>query len=446
MLLAAILAATLDATVAGARKPADAILLRRDESERWQLVAQRRTAHARVHFDHLAAGVYALIVRGDGPGEQLAVKAQLGDGDARRIETAVHPIRFAGRVTLADLPLVGGSIELTQPDSPFRVRIPIRTDGSYDADLWQEGTFEVAIRSSALATPWIDSLTARVAPALRRDFQLPDRQVIGRVVDAENGTPVAAATVWLSLAVGEGHRNFRTTTGADGRFDLTAVAAGAYTIEAEGPGHLDGAPVAFTLAEGDRLREIEVRLQPGVATPLEIVAHDGAPAAGAEVIAMTEGVRRSSAIADAVGRASIALPRGEPATLYAFPREGSFAVAQVTLAEAGARQRIVVPAGASSLRVVARTTDGKPLPDVALLLRFDGTIIPPAVGRHLQMRTGPDGEATLRGIPPGSYELWPYQTAEEAEAVIAGGGLLAAPIQVNVHVGENAIGVKFAAR
>lgn len=446
MLLATILAATLEATITGAKKPIDVILLRRDESERWQLVAQRRQAQRHVRFDRLSAGAYAMLLRGEGPGEQLAAQARLGDAGTRRIDLAIRPIRLTGRVTLADLPLVGGSIELSERESPWRVRIPIGADGSYDAVLWQSGNFDAAVRSPALATPWIDTIAVRAAPAIHRDFRLPNRRVIGHFADAATGAPIAGATVWLAQAVGDGHRNFRTTTDAEGRFDLAAVAAGSYTVEASASRYLDGQPLPFTLAEEDRLREIDVRLQAGVATPVVVVGSDGAAVPGAEVIAVTEGARRSSSVTDAEGSAVVALPAGEASTIYAFPREGSFAVAHVGAADAGARRRMIVPQGASSLRIVAQTTEGLPLADVAMLVRFDGTLIPPAVGRALQVRTGPDGEAMLRRIPPGSYELWPYQTAEEAEAVVASGGLFAAPIQVNVHVGENAVGVKFRAR
>ncbi|HEV7919603.1 MAG TPA: carboxypeptidase-like regulatory domain-containing protein [Thermoanaerobaculia bacterium] len=438
MLLAALLAATLDVSVRGTASPADAVLLVRDSSDRWQRVDLRPVVRQRVRFDRLDDGVYQLLLRGTAPGEQLATKVVIGGRDARRrVEVRIEPVRIRGRVTLAELPLVGGSVELTDSEFQWRARFAIGNDGSYDALLWQHGSLEAAVRSSALPTPWVESLTVRVSR--QRDFQLPDRRLSGRVIDAVSGAAVPGATVWLATKEGEVTRNVRTTVGADGRFELPAVPAGTITLEAEAPRYLDAQPLHITLAESDRFREVELRLPPGEVTTLQVIDGDGKPAGGAQVIVAANGKRLANTMADEDGTALITFPKDAPATLYVKPRGGSFAVVR----DAGRSRRVVVPRGTSSLRIVARTTAGLPLPNVMLLLRVDGELLPPSV---MPLQTNAEGEAVLTNIPPGWYELWPYQTDEEAEAVFAGGGLFAAPIQVNVHVGENAVGVNFEAR
>ena len=126
-----------------------------------------------------------------------------------------------------------------------------------------------------------------------------------------------------------------------------------------------------------------------------------------------------------------------------MPREGAFAIV-------GPRDpdRVTLPRPSSSLRIVTRSTDGAPLPNVELLMSFNGTVVPPAVARRigvlqgLRLTTNADGEALLRNIPPGWYQFWPYRGEEEAGAILAASAL-EAPIALNVKTGENTVAVDF---
>jgi hypothetical protein len=112
--------------------------------------------------------------------------------------------------------------------------------------------------------------------------------------------------------------------------------------------------------------------------------------------------------------------------------------------------RIVVPAGSASLEISTRTTDDAPLPDVGFLMRYNGELIPPSVAREMhryqgiQLGTDANGTAVLHPIPPGTYELWPYRTEEEAAAILE--VATAAPINVNVITGPNKATVRFRKR
>jgi hypothetical protein len=85
-------------------------------------------------------------------------------------------------------------------------------------------------------------------------------------------------------------------------------------------------------------------------------------------------------------------------------------------------------------------------------MRYNGELMPTEVAEVLaevqgvRLGTGADSAAHLRNIPTGSYEFWPYRTAEEAESIVAAGSTFDAPIQVDVESGENRIAVKFASR
>src|SRR5262245_30633774 len=77
-----------------------------------------------------------------------------------------------------------------------------------------------------------------VLPALAQQPDSPGL-ILGRVVDATNGSPVSSAVVRLmneaGAVVGPG-----LLTGPDGRFVFAPVAAGVFTITAERAGYLDG--------------------------------------------------------------------------------------------------------------------------------------------------------------------------------------------------------------
>ncbi|HKO54529.1 MAG TPA: hypothetical protein VJ276_01550 [Thermoanaerobaculia bacterium] len=100
----------------------DAVRLARDTADRWQRVDLRPVVAQRVRFGQLREGAYVLLLRGKAPGEQMATKVVIGGRDAKRIELRIEPLRVTGRVTLAELPLVGGSLELAQDESAGRRR------------------------------------------------------------------------------------------------------------------------------------------------------------------------------------------------------------------------------------------------------------------------------------------------------------------------------------
>ena len=121
--------------------------------------------------------------------------------------------------------------------------------------------------------------------------------------------------------------------------------------------------------------------------------------------------------------------------------------------DVGARdpERVDLPRPSSSLRIVTRSTDGAPLPDVELLMSFNGTVVPPVVAQRigvvqgLQLVTNADGEVVLHNIPAGWYQFWPYRGEEEAAAILAADSI-EAPIALNVKTGENTVAVDFQAR
>jgi hypothetical protein len=131
------------------------------------------------------------------------------------------------------------------------------------------------------------------------------------------------------------------------------------------------------------------------------------------------------------------------------PNEGSLAIRRLRTADEDVL-RVSVPSGSASLEIVMLTTEGAALPDVGLLMRYNGELIPPEVGREIErylgvaLHTDANGTTTLPHIPPGVYEFWPYRSEGEAASIVA--AALAAPINVNVVTGPNKATVRFRRR
>lgn len=454
LLFAANVAATssIHATVRGTDEPLDVSLLRRADDS-WSEIAHRPlpASERTIAFDRLAAGVYQIRVQRAGGGAPAAAKVIVGAGEKRHAEIEVDPIELLGRVALGDVPLPGAVVVLNHREFRWSVAITADEKGSFHGQLWQRGSFSYSVRSSALATPYHNQIDIEGRLPFRWDLRLPERRIAGIVRDRVNGAGVAGAILHFESKSGDRTSHFSARTGADGRFDLAAMQPGLVTIEATREGYLDGSSAPFELAEADRLHEVAVALEPGAGVPIAVGDSAGSPLAGATVLTVVDGRVRARATTGADGRSRVTLPRETAATLYAIPHGGSFAVVHVAKADEAPR-RVTLPRPSSSLRIVTRTTEGKPLPSVELLMRVNGELIPPAVAdelleqQGLALRTDERGEALLRNLPPGSYEFWPYSGESEAEAIVETAASLVAPIVVNVKTGENTIAVNFRAR
>lgn len=100
-------------------------------------------------------------------------------------------------------------------------------------------------------------LLVLVLIAVPATAQEPGR-VVGRVTDGA-GNPVKGATV--ELVADAGGARATATSGETGGFEFAGVAAGAYTLTAEGPG-FSAHTSRVTVGAGER-RTVIARLRPG---------------------------------------------------------------------------------------------------------------------------------------------------------------------------------------
>ena len=442
---------SIEATIRGTNAPLEVELLLRDAGENWTEVAHESLPAARRHirFDGLASGVYQLRVRGPQATEQLGTKIVVGTGDTRRATITVEPFVLSGRVTLGGTELGTGAILLRHRELHWRAAIALGADGTFRAPLWQRGAFDYHVRSPALPTDYAFWKELDGAPL---KIDIPDGRITGIVRDAASGEPVQGAVVRLQTNLEDREEHVKLISRPDGRFDFVGIKHGRHTVRVFPAQHLEPEPVVFTLGENRRLQELDVRLDAGRSVALLVIDRNDDPAAKATVLAVTEGRVRARATTDEDGRATVAVPVGETATLFVVPEEGLFGMQRLSRNEEKGRLKIYLPRASSSLLIRATTTAGGAMPPFSLLMRYNGELVPTEVAealtaaQGLQLMTGPDSEAHLQNIPSGVYEFWPYRTDDEAESIVATASAMLAPIQVNVRTGENKIAVKFTAR
>ena len=443
----------IEATIRGTTQPLEIVLLLRNDAEEWNEVDRENlpAGTRRIRFDGLASGVYQILVRGPQATEQLATKIAVGAADMRRTTITIAPFVLTGRVNLGGTNMGSGVIVLRHRELHWRAGIAVAADGTFRGPFWQRGAFSYSVSGPTLPTQYAGTAELEGTSPVRLDVTIPDGRITGVVRDAKSGSPVVGATVALQTNTADHEDHMKLTTGPDGRFDFAGIKYGRHTVRIRSPRHLEPEPIVFSLDDDVRLRELDVRLDPGRAVAIVVIGSEDDPVANAKVFAVVDSKLRSQTITDEDGQTSVPVPAGE-ATLFVVAAEGPFGMFRIPRDDEKRRLPVYLPRTSSSLLIRAQRTDGGTMPPFSLLMRFNGELVPPEVAEELeevqglQLTTGRDSEAHLRNIPSGSYEFWPYRSEAEAESIMAAGATFLAPIQVNVRAGDNKIAVKFAAR
>lgn len=423
----------------GDKSPLDVRLgLTRDERQpAWIGVRHLTAIRSDVTFLDVGAGSYTVVIEGPRPLQRTSAHVVVAAGDTRTLTIGVEPRPFHGRFTLGRAPLANATVTLHAAD--FTTSATTDARGVIAEPLWQGGDVDLVIESPRLGAPY--PTQARLAGRLALDIE---SRVVRGIVRGKNGEPVADATIVLR-SEDETHRvPRRAKTGSDGEFRIDGVALGVHTLRVIAAGHLRGNSIEVNVTKQEQVADVV--LDPGVSLPIEIVDAGGQAMRGATIVCATGSTILSTTRTDVLGRAVVATPPDADAMLFVLPRDGAI----VARSLAGAR-RITIPAGNASLQVDARIGD-LPLAGISLLVRYNGTMIPPEVARifgaqqQTSFVTDADGRVVLPHVAPGVYELWPYRSDEEAEALMASVSALAAPINLEVASGENRATVRFKAR
>ncbi|HEX7150830.1 MAG TPA: carboxypeptidase-like regulatory domain-containing protein [Thermoanaerobaculia bacterium] len=421
---------------------------REEADPQWLGIRRLGPKETTATFTDLDAGAYTILLEGDQPLKRMSGFSVVAAGDTRTVEIQPKHGLAEAHFTVGGKPLANAEITLTRAATRWETTLKTDAGGAYHGVVWERGDFDVSVRAANVNASFAGRVAIPDAALARFGFDVADRRIRGRVVDAK-GNPVPNAQVALRMMGNHYAVTRRARTSDDGRFAYDGVYAGPLAIRVNAPRYLRPAPTELTLGEDDRERDVTIVLADGYARTLQIVDTHGTALGGATILCASGPIIRSMATTGADGRASIGTPIEEGSTLYIVPREGSLAIRTIAANDDREALRIVVPPANASLNIETLTTDGAPLPEVSLLMRVNGEVVPPEVAREMNrhqgvaLLTNENGIASLPHIPAGVYEFWPYRTDEEAANLIAAADALAAPINVNVQAGENHATVRF---
>jgi len=307
--------------------------------------ACRTADHGGCTFQEIPAGEYKLRVE-DLPGSVWWDQPVRVEADGLPLEVFLPIVPLQGRITLGGEPVrarmllrretSGAAVEIfSDHEGRFRGHLP--GGGEWDV----AGSFERRGAECSLGTHGIIP-PADGDPAWL-ELELPDTEVLGRVVGAD-GRGVARASVYLNPRPrGGASDRSRAVTDEQGRFRFRGIAEGVYAARAVGP---DSAKTSEELELQDgRRTEVVVRLPGSIPIRGRVASLDGVAVSGAEVhlmpgVALSEmpGVERVVSGPDGSFEAEIpagtrtvtftVLPPGQAARIarFAVPEEGEVEV------------------------------------------------------------------------------------------------------------------------
>ncbi|MFI5297527.1 MAG: carboxypeptidase regulatory-like domain-containing protein [Polyangiales bacterium] len=288
-----------------------------------------------------------------------------------------------------------------------------RCDGAGNFSAWIDpGPFDANAASDGFVTEW----SAGVAPATQLEIVLaPGATIVGRVVAAETGAPVAGAKVSASPFGPEGGlaEAASTRSGADGRFSLDRLEAGKWRTSAEVLGALGEAAGAVRLAAGETSKEVTIVLHPGhvVAGQIVVVEDDStsvtSPCVDGSI--SLQDLRR--------GRFFNASTAPDGHVALTLPFEGRFEVSVrcTDAIESTPSATLIVTGDATdntwrvrrgrAIRGVALDAAGHPLARVQVEARRTDRAGLAHEAFFGEDTTGPDGRFVITGIEPGNYSI-----------------------------------------
>lgn len=379
-------------------------------------------------FTGLEPGNYLLTARGAGPLQQKSQLVEVGEGAMQQVAMTIDRMPLSGYVFLGREPLPHAAVQIIGPGGAWEGHLRTDAEGQYAAELWQVGPMQAVVTSPKLTTEFLSGHHGSEAlerEAVAWDIAIPDRKIVGRVVD-DRGHAVGRTPLSIEVEDGEVRSRIKVLTDASGAFEYAPARTGRYSIDATPRQHLKPEPLSFELRENDPDKRVEIVVERGVEVRVRVTREDGTPIADALI---ADGVTEDGAKplarhrTSAAGEATLRGRAGDAKTIYVIPPHGSFAVAHLTLDPETLAHGVdvAVPDAKSALVIRTRDEQGAALGGIHFAVRYNGELLPPAILlllrslQHVDYRTTAAGEARIHGLPSGMYELWAYRTASEGD-------------------------------
>jgi Carboxypeptidase regulatory-like domain len=372
----------------------------------------------------LDAGLYRIVLLGEGPLQRMAVPVRVVDGTSVDATVQIKPARLELEVLRAGQPYGGAEVEVIFRDGAanWRSKVSVGEEGRKAEEIWQRGDYLAGVSS------WSDFRRLDGDGTIEWKLDIPDRIIRGRVTDATTGLPLANANVTLEAMSGEGRNTTGARSGPDGSYEFKMVRSGSYVLGAKVDGYDELWTPATPLAEETVVESRDLVLHLASGPVVRAVNAAGMPMPSVLVFVVTPTGVRVAGVTKDDGRLPLAIDPDERGIAYVVPRSGSFGMARFAPASESGSQDVVVTVrdGNAALEVQAASTDGDPIGGVSYMMRVDGILMPLEVRQALSQYQGlpatsdAAGRLLLSNIPPGRYEIWPLASRADFDAITSG--------------------------
>lgn len=257
-------------------------------------VADRKTvrqmpATARQEFPLLPLDAYEVVL--NSKPWAFVRRADLSSGEDATAEFFLKPFTIEGRVTAGNEP-AAASITFRRSGGDTET-VHTSEEGYYSITLWAGGMYLVETTLDDDASPPFSKLF-RLSASRELDIRVPRTAVVVSVTDAATGEPVPNAEVvtfnaWDDPVTGRSRGSHTTVTDSSGRARLAPMNPGSAEIDVTAAGYFKDAPTTIPIDENAPERVVEINLRAtGSGTAVRIVLPNGAPAANAELRAVTD--------------------------------------------------------------------------------------------------------------------------------------------------------------
>jgi len=418
------------------------IRLNESEQEGGRVLAkQKGTTGEQIELVDVPPGAHRLFVSGP---KALQHHSRTLDVFGSKVEAAVmiEPVEVQGMVIYGDEVLPEATVEI-KGDGGWRGEVRTDEAGAFGGEMWDQGDLMLAVTATKLNLPYMTMSRGGKTNPRFLDIRIPATVVRGTVT--ADGRAVTGARVKMHSSFEEIEYGRGVRTGKEGQFEFSGVPAGQHTLTIAADGFLEASVEIETEAD-DTTREMEIKLERGRDLVVEVRSEDGRRLQGA-LIAVgldPDGVHpEMNAYTDADGRARLTIRPSTVKNLFVVDGVGRFAQA-VLSPDSPAETTIIIPSGEGALFLTVLDTDGEPVPDVGLAVRFNGMPLPQLTlammlrARQTSAVTGRDGTLLISRLPAGRYELFPGRTSTELGRVLRSPIARKAPIDVPLD-GRSAI-------
>ena len=369
-------------------------------------------ASGRFLFNGLWDGEFEMYVHAEGM-RRVQQTVMIGATNPEPVVIRLEAgLELRGRVETADGEPAAGVAVTASPASQSRgggmtdtSRTQSDADGRFHFDALGPGTQRVRARSEDGQTA---QATAEAGQPDEVMLRFPRGGVIRGTVFGPDGSPVAGARV---SAYSSGvFQSVSDETGVDGRFGLTDVGPGSWTVWASAEG-LAGASEDVEVPEGETVT-VDLHLERGATVIGEILGLSASELESCMV--RVDGGGRASPTADGAFRID-GVPSGERQVVAIEMTTRRSRSVGVVVPESGESEPVMVDfaAGLTVYGRVLRNSTGVP----GLTVSVHG-VVAAASGETV---SGPDGSWRVEGLEPGEYQIAAHS---RSGAVLAGDHVL----------------------